>query len=178
VQGRRRVNVHLRGAACVEQVVRVRRWVLLFALSLLMQTACAASTVYVDRIGGFDADLVNLARPALTAWIETSGSRPTGQRDTADYSIRFAVSDASAERPFNWWILFVPVWPFVPVTTVEASVVLTVAIFSRAGLEVFTNTAGAEVSQWLFADFYSRHWAKEKAFGVAFRRVMVSAFLP
>ena len=65
-----------------------------------------------------------------------------------------------------------------PVTRVEADVIVTLTVTTGDGGDVYTNTAGGERSQFLVADFFSRRWAKEKAFYAAFRRVTVSAYLP
>jgi hypothetical protein len=96
----------------------------------------------------------------------------------AAYRVRLTVTEAKAARPFNWWILLVPLWPIVPATTVEADVVVSLAILDSAGREVYANTAGGEASAWLFGDFFSRNWAKREAFSEALKRVVVSAYLP
>lgn len=147
-------------------------------LILAVVTTVNARGVFIENIGGFDSDLVNRVRPMLTAWIETTGHSPTRSRDNADYMIRFSVISADASRPFNWWFFLFPVWPIVPLVPVEAEVVVSITIITADGREVYSNTAGGEASRWLFGDFYSRKWAKRKAFEQAFQRVVVSAYLP
>jgi len=153
----------------------------LLAVSVLVlgwSNQVVAKTVFIEAIGGFDATLVNEARPYLAAWIEGTGHQLSTVKDTAEYRVRFTVTEAKATRPFNWWILVVPFWPFVPATTVEAEVVVSLTIQDSTGREVYANTAGGEASAWLCGDFFSRKWAKREAFAEAFKRVVVSAYLP
>lgn len=156
------------------------RIVLLVAVALCVALSglAAAKGIFIETIGGFDASLVNEARPYIASWVETVGHQLTNVKDGAAYRVRLVITEAKASRPFNWWILLLPLWPIVPLTTVEAGVVVSLTILDAAGREVYTNTAGGEASMFLFGDFYSRKWAKVEAFREAFRRVVVSAYIP
>jgi len=159
-----------------------KRWLVVVAcligLLLVGVYQSFAARVFIERIGGYDAQLVNLAKPLLSNWIEASGNTPTMQRQSADYMLRFSITDATATRSFNWWIILLPLWPVVPFTTVNANVVVSITITATDGREVFTNTAGGEAGLWVFGDFYSKSRAKREAFYQAFRRVTISAYLP
>ena len=151
--------------------------VLVVVLSALALTASAKS-IFIDHVGGFDATLVNNVRPYLGAWIGSIGHQLTNSRTSADYLVRLTIVDVDAARPFNWWVLVFPIWPFIPITTVEADVVASMTILDASGREIYSNTAGGEASAFLAADFFSRKWAKERAFDQAFRRLVVSVYLP
>jgi len=159
-----------------------KKWVVvvtcLIGLLLFGAYESFGARVFIERVGGYDAQLVNLAKPLLVNWIEASGNTPTTQRQSADYMLRFSITDATVTRSFNWWVLLLPLWPVIPVTTVNANVVVSVTITGPDGREVFTDTAGGEAGRWIFGDFYSNNRVKRDAFNQAFRRVMVSAYLP
>ena len=137
-----------------------------------------SAKVYVDRIGGYDAELVNESTNFLTAWIETTGNIPTNNRQKDDYTVEFNVIDVSVRRSFNWWIILFPLWPIVPFTTVNVEVTLSITVSDVTGTEVFSNQAGGEASWWLFGDFTGRRRCKIDAFHQAFKRLVVSARLP
>lgn len=137
-----------------------------------------SAKVYISRIGGFDAALVNESSTFLTAWIETTGNVPTGSRQGADYIVQFNVLDATVSRSFNWWFLLFPLWPVIPLTTVDAQVILSITVFDATGKEFFSNQAGGEASAWWFGDFVGNRRCKRDAFRQAFRRLVVSARLP
>jgi len=152
--------------------------IVLLAVLVTLTVTASAKTIFIENIGGFDATLVNSARPYLSAWIGSIGHQLTTYRDNADYRVRLSIVDVDTGRPFNWWFLLFPLWPIVPVTTVEADVVVTMTVLDASGREVFSNTAGGDASAFIAADFYSRKWAKKRAFEQAFRRVVVTAYLP
>ena len=147
-------------------------------LVLAIAATVDAGSVFIANISGFDADLVNRTRPTLVAWIQMSGHTCTQSRANADYLMRFSVVSADTNRPFNWRFLLFPLWPIIPVVPVEAEVMLSMTITTPDGRDVYSNIAGGEAGQWIFGDFYSRKWAKRKAFEQAFQRVVVSAYLP
>jgi hypothetical protein len=147
-------------------------------LCVVMAVPTMAKTVFVEAVGGFDAALVNEARPYLAAWVESTGHQLTSVRDGAAYRARLVITEAQASRPFNWWVLLFPLWPIIPVTTVEANVVVSLTVVDASGHEIYENTAGGEASAFLFADFLSKKSVKVDAFEEAFRRVIVSAYLP
>lgn len=155
-----------------------RAVVVLGVLLLGVAFSCLGSRVFIERVAGYDAQLVNLAKPMLADWIEVSGNTLTTQRQSADYVVRFTITDVTTKRPFNWWVLLLPLWPIVPFTTVDADVIVAVSIWDSGGQEVLSDTAGGRASQWVFADFYSRDRIKRAAFQEAFKRVMVNVYLP
>jgi hypothetical protein len=132
---------------------------------------------YIRSQGDFDESLANRAAASLTVWMEAARSRLVAAGDTAEYCVELVVTKATAARPFNWWFLLLPAWPFVPLTSVEASVILSVAIQNSAGTGVYASTAGREASAFLFGDFFSRDWARNRAFDEAFKHVMVAALV-
>lgn len=152
--------------------------VLFCVLLLALTSATNATSIYIDNIGGFDATLINSVRPYLSAWIGSMGCQLTNLRANADYLVRLSIVDVDAARPFNWWVLLFPLWPIIPITTVEADVVVSMTILDSSGREVYSNTAGGDASAFLAADFFSRKWAKKSAFDQAFRRLVVSVYLP
>ena len=154
------------------------RWVLLLVVLIALAINVSAKSIFIDNIGGFDANLINNVKPYLAAWIGSIGHQLTISRDSADYRVRLLVVSADANRPFNWCFLLFPLWPIIPLTTVEADVVLSMTVFDASGREIYSNTAGGDASTFLAADFYSRKWAKERAFDQAFKRLVVSAYLP
>ena len=147
-------------------------------LACLVPELGLAKSIFIETIGGYDAFLVNTARSYVSAWIEATGHRVTNVRDTSAYRVRFVITEADASRPFNWWVLLFPLWPIITATTVEANVVVSLTVHDSAGSEIYANTAGGEASQFFLGDFYSRRWAKHRAFEQAFKRVIVSAYLP
>lgn len=156
----------------------VSRFVVLFVVLLALALTGSAKSIFIDNIGGFDATLINNTRPYLAAWVGSIGHQLTNSRENADYRVRFLIVSADASRPINWWFLLFPLWPIIPVTTVEADVVLSITVFDASGREIYSNTAGGDASTFIAADFYSRKWAKERAFDQAFRRLIVTAYLP
>jgi hypothetical protein len=132
---------------------------------------------YIRSQGDFDESLANRAAASLTVWMEAARSRLIAAGDTAEYCVELVVTKATAARPFNWWFLLLPAWPFVPLTSVEASVILSVAIQDSAGTGIYASTAGREASAFLFGDFFSRDWARNRAFDEAFKHVMVAALV-
>lgn len=138
----------------------------------------SAKRVFIESISGYDSETVNLSSTHLTQWIRSLGHSTVGTGASADYIVRFAVVSATAARPFNWWILLFPLWPIVPITSVEADVVLFIAVRTADGRDVFTNQAGGSSSAFWFGDFVSRSSQKKAAFEQAFRALTVTAYLP
>ena len=149
--------------------------VMILGLVLILSFGVSAGKIYIDRINGVDSALVNEAKMQLTNWINSTGHTPTTVKDEADYLIRFNVISAESERNFNWIVLFVPAWPFVPVTTPKADVMISVTILTNDGREVFGNQTGDKASAWLLGDFISVASLKEKAFHKAFSKLLMSA---
>lgn len=137
-----------------------------------------AKRVFIESISGHDSELVNLSPTYLTQWIRDLGHSTVASSANADYIVRFAVVSATTARPFNWWILLFPFWPIVPLTSVEADVVLFITVRTTDGRDVFTNQAGGSSSAWWFGDFVSRSSRKKEAFEQAFRVLTVTAHLP
>ena len=154
------------------------RAIVIAVMLLALAMTASAKNIFIDHIGGFDATLVNNVRPYLGAWIGSIGHQLTTSRTSADYLVRLSIVDVDASRPFNWWVLLFPIWPLIPITTVEADVVASMTILDASGREIYSNTAGGDASAFLAADFFSRKWAKERAFDQAFRRLVVSVYLP
>ena len=91
------------------------RWVAVVALlaALVLSSTGLAKVVFVDRISGYDSQLVNLAPQYLAQWIRGMGHQQTNNRANADYIVRLMIVTADAERPFNLWFLaFFICWPF------------------------------------------------------------------
>ncbi len=146
---------------------------------VLGYAGAARKLVFVDRVSGHDSQLVNLAPQHLTQWIRGMGHNQTRNRADADYIVRFIIVSSHASRPFNWWtLLFIWLWPIVPVTTVEADVVLAITVTDQDGREVFVNQTGAHSSTFWFAEFVSRANRRKAAFEQAFRMLTVTAYLP
>lgn len=142
---------------------------------LCMSLSTSASKVYIDRINGMDSTLIEEARSQLFSWISTAGHTNTTVKDEAEYLIRFNIVTANGQRDFNWVVILLPLWPFVPVTLPEADVIIAVTILTPDGREVFSNQTGDKASAWLFGDFISIDSLKQKAFQKAFSRIMMSA---
>lgn len=174
---RRVLAVMFRGGSVMRSRHRCLGVVLLAAIVVGVSLGACSGTVFIEKIGGYDAYLVNIVRPYMTAWIETTGHSPTSIREGATYRAKLILTNVDASRPFNWWFLLFPLWPIMPVTRVEAEVIVTLTITDANGREVFSNTAGGEGSAFIAADFFSRNWVKRKAFEEAFRRVTVSVYL-
>ena len=97
--------------------------ILFVAFSTGMQVL-GAKRVFIESISGYDSQLVNIAPTYISQWVRSLGHSLVSSRGSADYIVRFAVISSTASRSFNWWFLVLPLWPLVPVTTVEADVVL------------------------------------------------------
>jgi len=148
--------------------------VILSALAVVGHTRA----VYVDEIRGMDADLLGFVRPFLVEWIESIGHSFAPSRSVADFLIEFEILDATVSRPFNWWILIAPLWPIVPLASIEAQVILSAAVLNRAGDAIFTNTSGAVAAQWWFADLHSERDKKLEAFRRAFLLLFAEFTIP
>ena len=159
------------------------RKAVLFVIVLLATFSVGAQVlgakhVFIESISGYDSQLVNIAPTYLSQWVRSLGHSLVSSRDSADYIIRFAIVSSTTARSFNWWFLLLPLWPFVPVTTIEADVVLFMAIQTADGRGIFTNQTGGHSAAWWFADFVSGKSQKKAAFEQAFRALTVTAYLP
>ncbi|HEU67903.1 MAG TPA: hypothetical protein ENN53_01570 [Candidatus Acetothermia bacterium] len=155
--------------------VSVAAVVLLVFLGVL---GMGSKRVFIESISGYDSETVNWSSTYLTQWVRSLGHTIVSSPTAADYLVRFAVVNASTMRPFNWWILLFPFWPIVPITSVEADVVLFMSVRTADERVVFTNQAGGTSSAWWFGDFVSRSSQKKAAFEKAFRALTVTAHLP
>jgi len=157
--------------------IRVAIAVLVLLLGVCV-SGRSAKRVFIDSISGYDSELVNLAATHLPPWIRSLGHSTVGTGAHAAYLVRFAIVRVTPASHFNWRILPFPLCPIVPFTTPETDVVLSLAVRTVDGRDVFTNQAGGSASAFWFGDFVSQASLKKAAFEQAFRVLTVTAHLP
>ncbi len=156
----------------------MKKYLLIMIVLLAVTLSVGAQKkVYIERIGGHDSLLVNRSSTYLSEWIETAGGRIVQSKEEADLLLRLNVVSSNFNRSFNWVIVILPLWPFVPFTTPNADVVLSLSILTPDGRDHYSSQAGANASAFLFGDFMSEGKMKDKAFIEAFNRLTVSAHL-
>lgn len=131
--------------------------------------------IYIE---GMTQQLQRLAMPYLTDWIINAGYLPTKFRNSADYRVALSATKAEASRRFNWWFLLCPCWPFMPVSTVQASVEISVTVSDDTGTQILSSSLEGEASIFLIADLFSRDWTTSQAFKDALLQLARSVSLP
>lgn len=137
----------------------------------------AGGKVFIDKINGFDAAMVNQASTELVNALQTKGYEVVTDKANADFLVTFNVITADADRSFNVAALFFFwLWPFVPFTTVSAEAVVSARVTDVNGQEVYSNQAGGTADgMWIFGDFASGSSLKKKALHQATQRVYINA---
>ncbi|MGB9768217.1 MAG: hypothetical protein ACP5I0_05285 [Dictyoglomus sp.] len=126
--------------------------VLLFSLNF----AQTSPKIYINRINSPDGGLIEPARAKLIDILMSKGYVVTGNKDEANYMLDLIIVSANSRRSFNWVFLILPIWPIVPITTVQGEAVVAVIVFDQLGNEVlFDQTGVVKNGMWFFGDFVS-----------------------
>ncbi|MGB9857911.1 MAG: hypothetical protein ACPLKX_07220 [Dictyoglomaceae bacterium] len=154
---------------------------LLILFVLLLSFTFAQSSIpklYVEKVNSVEGYLID---PVKIYFIEKIKEKRIGiaySRDEADYIAEITIVSANSRRNFNWVILLLPLWPIVPVTTVEGDAIVAVRIFDKYGQEVFFEQAGSVKSgRWFFGDFVSESSIKKDAVIDCVNKLMVGLTL-
>ncbi len=112
--------------------------------------------VYINRVNSVNGELIEPAKAYLINKLKVLGFEIVYQRENADYMLDMNIISASSRREFNWLIILLPIWPIVPLTTVEGEAIVAIRVYDMLGNElIFDQTGAIKKGMWFFGDFVS-----------------------
>jgi hypothetical protein len=145
------------------------------ALVILSAVPAFAAKIFLGEILSSDGTIISEAMNIIPMKLSAMGHEVVTVRSEAKYEMQVVLTGQVVKR-FNVVILFVPVWPIVPVLTQGAFATAVVKLIDvRDDQQVYSNVGTGDETVWVLADLTSSESVLLKAVGEAITVALAGA---